>query len=504
MRFDPANLRRFWLVPLVLLVLIAACGDDDNPTAPTDTTAPAAIGTLATGTITAHTVVLTWTAVGDDSLTGTASQYDIRYSTATITAGNFGSATAVSGEPTPTAAGTAQQMTVTGLTAATPYYFAMKTRDDASNWSDISNVVSGTTAEAGDEVAPGAVTDLDGEAMSASSVLLTWTAPGDDESTGTAAEYDIRYASGEITNASWLSATQATGEPTPAVAGTEQQMTISGLVTDELYYFAMKTRDTDGNESDLSNVESVRTLAAQTSPPGLMVPDFPDTVCISSDDTYAQYAKLSVQTQLYLVNAYAGLANAFFAPLQGADWEQTGDCWNYDYSYAGCSVHYEACQTGTEYEYTMTLNGTCGETFDNWVEYRADIDTDARTGTFYVYELNTTNVDAAWIWTWAADENSGTYTFYEGDPATEPVSATIDWSRSADQNVFDVTYIVPAEMKTVTHFVKEPCSGWQHAYQWDSSGSVWWLETDIVWNADETGYWDTYDQAGTLEEHHTW
>jgi phosphodiesterase/alkaline phosphatase D-like protein len=127
MRFDPANLRRFWLVPLVLLVLIAACGDDDNPTAPTDTTAPAAIGTLATGTITAHTVVLTWTAVGDDSLTGTASQYDIRYSTATITAGNFGSATAVSGEPTPTAAGTAQQMTVTGLTAATPYYFAMKT-----------------------------------------------------------------------------------------------------------------------------------------------------------------------------------------------------------------------------------------------------------------------------------------------------------------------------------------------------------------------------------------
>jgi hypothetical protein len=153
----------------------------------------------------------------------------------------------------------------------------------------------------------------------------------------------------------------------------------------------------------------------------------------------------------------------------------------------------------------MTVDGSCyGDTYDNWVQYRANVDTDARTGTFRVYELNTTNIEAAWIWTWAADENSGTYTFYQGDPATTPIDATIEWSRSANHNVFDVTYLVPEQSKIETHFVKEPCSGWQHTYEWNSTGAAWWQEYDIVWNPDGTGYWDTYDQEGALQEHHTW
>lgn len=503
MRFGLPHWKRLWLAPLVLLALFAGCGDDDNPAAPTDTTAPAAVTTLATGTATAHTVVLIWTAVGDDGTTGTADLYDVRYSTATITAENFASATAASGEPAPGVAGSPQTMTVAGLSAATPYYFAMKTRDDASNWSDISNVVTATTAESGDETLPDAVNDLDGTALSTSSVLLTWTAPGDDGATGTAAEYDIRYTTNELTNASWESATRASGEPAPDSAGTVQQMTVAGLEAGEDYYFAMKTRDEAGNESAISNIEMVNTPADQTSPPGLLVPDFPDSVCISSADAYASGAKSWVEVQLLMVNAYAGLANAFFGPMQGADWEHTGDCWDWYYNYLGCDVHYRACQDGSEYTYTMALNGSCGDTYEDWTQYRAIVDTDTRTGTVYLYEVNTTNVEAAWVWTWAADENSGTYTFYSGDPATAPIDATIEWQRSADLNVFDVTYIEPESAKVVTHFVKEPCAGWQHSYQWD--GSAWWMQNDIVWNSDDTGYWDTYEQGNPNPiEHHPW
>ena len=49
----------------------------------------------------------------------------------------------MTGEPTPAAAGTSQNMTVSGLTASTTYYFAMKTSDEVPNTSALSNVASG-------------------------------------------------------------------------------------------------------------------------------------------------------------------------------------------------------------------------------------------------------------------------------------------------------------------------------------------------------------------------
>src|SRR3989344_1233115 len=77
----------------------------DYVEAAADTTAPAAVTNLAAGTPTTSSLVVSWTAPGDDASTGTATTYDLRYSTATITDGNFSSATQVSGEPTPSVAG---------------------------------------------------------------------------------------------------------------------------------------------------------------------------------------------------------------------------------------------------------------------------------------------------------------------------------------------------------------------------------------------------------------
>jgi hypothetical protein len=102
-------------------------------------------------------VTLQWTSPGDDSLTGTASQYDIRYSTAPITEANWGTAVQVSGEPTPKVSGTAETFTVTGLTPNTTYYFAIKTADEVPNWSAISNIAMISTL---DNVAPVAIKDL--------------------------------------------------------------------------------------------------------------------------------------------------------------------------------------------------------------------------------------------------------------------------------------------------------------------------------------------------------
>jgi hypothetical protein len=95
---------------------------------------------------TATAVTLNWTAPGDDGNVGQAASYDLRYSTAPITADNFSGAMAVVGAPAPAIAGSTETMTVTGLQPATTYFFALTTTDEANNVSAMSNVTSKTTA----------------------------------------------------------------------------------------------------------------------------------------------------------------------------------------------------------------------------------------------------------------------------------------------------------------------------------------------------------------------
>lgn len=118
--------------------------------APTDTIPPATISNLSASATSARSITLSWTAVGDDASAGTASSYDIRYSTLTITSANWGSSTQASGEPTPKANGGSETMTIPGLNGGTTYYFAVKAIDDASNASVLSNIISFKTYNTAD------------------------------------------------------------------------------------------------------------------------------------------------------------------------------------------------------------------------------------------------------------------------------------------------------------------------------------------------------------------
>ena len=228
--------------------------------------------TLATGVqaklelaaATANSITLTWTAPGDDGAVGQAAQYDIRYSLSNITEANWTSATQVSGEPTPSTAGATENFEVTGLSPSTTYYFAIKAADEVPNWSALSNVVIKSTSP--EETPPAAVANLSTGSPTSTSLTLNWTAPGDDGSTGTASQYDIRYSTAVITSSNWASATQVSGEPTPLVAGSSQSMVISGLNPSTTYYFALITADEVPNWSTLSNVASGATLAESTAP----------------------------------------------------------------------------------------------------------------------------------------------------------------------------------------------------------------------------------------------
>jgi chitodextrinase len=118
------------------------------------------LATPAMGAVTHNSVDLRWTAVGDDSLTGTATSYDIRYATFPITAANFGTATSWSGVKLPASPGTIENLTVTGLAPSTQYWFAVKTLDEVPNISAISNVITRTTLAPPDTTRPAPIPNL--------------------------------------------------------------------------------------------------------------------------------------------------------------------------------------------------------------------------------------------------------------------------------------------------------------------------------------------------------
>jgi hypothetical protein len=101
----------------------------------------ASFSVIGVTTCLAGTALMTWSAPGDDSLTGRAARYDLRYSDRMITPANFSQASAATGLPLPGPPRSVQTAAITGLQNGTIYYFAIKSVDAAGNWSAMSNVV---------------------------------------------------------------------------------------------------------------------------------------------------------------------------------------------------------------------------------------------------------------------------------------------------------------------------------------------------------------------------
>jgi len=116
-----------------------------RPLAVPDHTPPGPIQDLAADAPNSNSVTLTWTATGEDGVSGTASSYELRYSTTPIDDANFVSATRASNTPAPGAPGTREQFTVSGLQYNTSYYFAVKARDEVGNAGALSNIAIAAT-----------------------------------------------------------------------------------------------------------------------------------------------------------------------------------------------------------------------------------------------------------------------------------------------------------------------------------------------------------------------
>jgi hypothetical protein len=107
-----------------------------------------------------------------------------------------------------------------------------------------------------DSTAPAPITDLAVLTSTAKATVLTWTATGDDGSTGAAVAYDIRYYVAPLTDANWVSATMVISPPLPSAAGATEVFTVTELPGGK-HYFAIEAIDEMFYYSGLSNVVEV-------------------------------------------------------------------------------------------------------------------------------------------------------------------------------------------------------------------------------------------------------
>jgi hypothetical protein len=94
---------------------------------------PPSAPTLVSDIVTDSSITLSWIAVGDDNELGTASGYELRYSTQPITTAAEWAAAQPVPTPAPVPAGGSMSVTVTGLNPGTTYSFALEVRDSAGN-----------------------------------------------------------------------------------------------------------------------------------------------------------------------------------------------------------------------------------------------------------------------------------------------------------------------------------------------------------------------------------
>lgn len=225
-----------------------------------DTTSPGAISTLTGIVLGDGEVRLTWTSPGDDNFTGAlkcGSRYLFVYSTAVPTDSELTWPSTYSAQISTYGAspGGTQQKIIANLPHETTWYFRLKTRDEAGNWSELSNASTVFVL-----VTPGMITDLSAApGARGRTIELNWTAPGDDGYIGQL----IAGSKFAVQRSTWPGVVWSTGSVDTVIISTQnvnpgdrQYYTLTGLSSGVTYYIAIWTSDEIPNWSIHSSTVS--------------------------------------------------------------------------------------------------------------------------------------------------------------------------------------------------------------------------------------------------------
>jgi len=215
-----------------------------------DKTQPGNITNLVAISDSESSVMLAWTAPGDDDWLRKANAYECRWFYAPIDVTNWENAYSVSDAPEPLEPFVRQHWKIEAFLPDTLYYFAIKTYDEAGNVSELSNIAQVRTL-LGDKLLAFAGTPFGGN-----QVQLTWKVPN-----VLISAYDIRYSDSWINESNFEQANTISDPPIPEYPGNIQSVDISNLKSNTTYYFAIKMILPDNSKSSVSTVLSVKTLS---------------------------------------------------------------------------------------------------------------------------------------------------------------------------------------------------------------------------------------------------
>ena len=176
--------------------------------------------------------------------------------------------------------------TFTGLEDGKKYFYRIKARDNLNNESSWSFSVNSTQ----DNSAPEKTSDLSASIGDCQGeIKISWSAPADNIS-GTGS-YIVKYATFSFSQNQWDEIEEISQNWNPVSDGSSEQKVISGLTANTSYWIAIKTTDSVGNTSLISNIAVSHTFT----PPSVSViyPNTAGNTLVGSQKILWSYSDLN-------------------------------------------------------------------------------------------------------------------------------------------------------------------------------------------------------------------
>lgn len=211
-------------------------------------------------------------------------------------------------------------------------------------------------------------------------------------------------------------------------------------------------------------------LQDQTSGPDDQPPSFPVVVFkgpqTNSTNPEVQYTKATVEA----MNGFG----SYFLIFSGltATTSESGFTWTY--TVQNLTIRLTATrQSNGDYAWKMIYNGSDsqGRSYNNWTSLEGTTSTDSRSGSWIVYEENSTAKAAEYTWsTSSTNALTGTFKLYSSGTLATQIILTSNADNTGELKIYDGTVLVYRSI-------------------WQANGSGQWWRYDASGNLIGSGSW---------------